>query len=287
MTDPSNIVPFGKYKGRLIEEVLIDDPAYIEWLAAQEWFRAKFTVLHQVIINRGAEPEETPDHNAMQVKFLDDGFCLRFIRLLFPNCDKNVFTRLEQRRKLNLEIIQKYLPFAEAGLKNQEQELARLQGQKELSGTYWIRHQEAECKKTSEKIVDLRELQEIFSSPPQVEYSFHRKFEERGVDVMLTVNISSKNHSHEYLPNDLPDPRVTVEYPTDDDWESMYWSRQLNIELKPTIGDDYPAVLRQMKRTNSDILFVDSYTGRGATEEQFIKTLETANIRVVFARDIG
>jgi hypothetical protein len=67
----------------------------------------------------------------------------------------------------------------------------------------------------------------------------------------------------------------------------MYWSRQLNIELKPTIGDDYPAVLRQMKRTNSDILFVDSYTGRGATEEQFIKTLETANIRVVFARDIG
>jgi uncharacterized protein (DUF3820 family) len=39
MTDdpkPSNIVPFGKYKGRLIEEVLVDDPAYIEWLTAQD-----------------------------------------------------------------------------------------------------------------------------------------------------------------------------------------------------------------------------------------------------------
>jgi uncharacterized protein (DUF3820 family) len=54
MTDdpkPSNIVPFGKYKGRLIEEVLVDDPAYIEWLTAQDWFRAQFTVLHQVIIH--------------------------------------------------------------------------------------------------------------------------------------------------------------------------------------------------------------------------------------------
>jgi uncharacterized protein (DUF3820 family) len=42
MTDepkPSNIVPFGKHKGRLIEEVLVDDPAYIEWLTGQDWFR--------------------------------------------------------------------------------------------------------------------------------------------------------------------------------------------------------------------------------------------------------
>jgi hypothetical protein len=27
---PSNIVPFGKYKGRLIEDVL-DDPAFLSW----------------------------------------------------------------------------------------------------------------------------------------------------------------------------------------------------------------------------------------------------------------
>lgn len=27
---PANIVPFGKYKGRLIEEVLVDDPAYLQ-----------------------------------------------------------------------------------------------------------------------------------------------------------------------------------------------------------------------------------------------------------------
>jgi len=37
MTDDApKIIPFGKYKGRLIEEVLVDDPAYLQWLAGQE-----------------------------------------------------------------------------------------------------------------------------------------------------------------------------------------------------------------------------------------------------------
>ena len=54
-----NIVPFGKYKGRLIEEVIADDPGYLEWLSGQDWFHVKYVALHQIIINRGAAPEET------------------------------------------------------------------------------------------------------------------------------------------------------------------------------------------------------------------------------------
>jgi uncharacterized protein (DUF3820 family) len=84
VTDQGNVVPFGKYKGRLVEELLIDDPSYLEWLAGQAWFRDKYVTLHQVIINRGAEPEETPDHNALQVLFLEDDFCRAFLRLLQP-----------------------------------------------------------------------------------------------------------------------------------------------------------------------------------------------------------
>jgi uncharacterized protein (DUF3820 family) len=66
--DPrANIVPFGKHRGKTVEEILDADPRYLDWLTAQDWFRDKFVVLHQTIINRGAEPEETPDHNALQV----------------------------------------------------------------------------------------------------------------------------------------------------------------------------------------------------------------------------
>src|SRR6516162_5872598 len=96
MTDDApKIIPFGKYKGRLLDEVLADDPAYLQWLAGQDWFRAKFNILHQVIINRGAEPEETPDHNAMQVKFLDDDFCVRFLRCYRPDLVHLAHTRLQ------------------------------------------------------------------------------------------------------------------------------------------------------------------------------------------------
>jgi hypothetical protein len=55
----------------------------------------------------------------------------------------------------------------------------------------------------------------------------------------------------------------------------------LRIEIKPTVGDDYPSVLRQMKANESEILFVGQYVGTGATREQFIKTFATASIRVV------
>ena len=37
----NTIIPFGKYKGRPVEEVVVDDPGYLEWLSDQDWFRAK------------------------------------------------------------------------------------------------------------------------------------------------------------------------------------------------------------------------------------------------------
>src|SRR5262245_55635383 len=103
--DAPKIIPFGKYKGRLVDEVLVDDPAYLQWLAGQDWFRAKFNILHQVIINRGAEPEETPEHNAMQVKFLDDEFCLRFLRHLRPRVEVEVRSKLNAAREHDLGLI--------------------------------------------------------------------------------------------------------------------------------------------------------------------------------------
>src|SRR5262249_3747354 len=38
----AHVMPFGKYKGRLLEEIVVDDPSYLDWLAAQDWFRTEF-----------------------------------------------------------------------------------------------------------------------------------------------------------------------------------------------------------------------------------------------------
>jgi hypothetical protein len=42
--DKNNVIPIGKHKGKLMEEV--------QWLSGQQWFRDKFPTLYQIIINR-------------------------------------------------------------------------------------------------------------------------------------------------------------------------------------------------------------------------------------------
>src|SRR6516225_4197283 len=84
MTDKSpKIVPFGKYKGQPIE-VLREDRSYLDWLSGQDWFRERYAGIYTLIVNNFSEVSETPDHNALQVLFLDDDFCARFATVLNP-----------------------------------------------------------------------------------------------------------------------------------------------------------------------------------------------------------
>lgn len=101
-TKPPSIVPFGKFKGRLIEEMLdnADFLSWAQWALGQAGIRERYPAFCQVIINRGSEPEETPDHNAMQVKFLDDDYCLRFVRVC-DICDIDEIARDELQGKLD------------------------------------------------------------------------------------------------------------------------------------------------------------------------------------------
>lgn len=69
--------------------------------------------------------------------------------------------------------------------------------------------------------------------------------------------------------------------------KKYYQSRDaLAIEIKPSVADEYPAVLRQMARNRSHVLFVNSYTGEGATEAQFVAIFAASGRRVVFKRDV-
>lgn len=80
-TPKAEIIPFGKYKGQPVE-VLLADEGYRDWLMSQDWFRARFGNIYQTIINYGAEPQDTPEHNEMQAAFLDDALCNRLAMLL-------------------------------------------------------------------------------------------------------------------------------------------------------------------------------------------------------------
>lgn len=62
--------------------------------------------------------------------------------------------------------------------------------------------------------------------------------------------------------------------------------RNLIIEIKPTVADEYPAILRQMDRNRSRYLFVEEYIGIGATEAQFVAVFAASGKHVVFKREV-
>ena len=70
---PGDVVPFGKYKGQPVE-VLAADRDYCDWLLAQGWFVERYPQVHTLVINNFGEPTETPEHNALQIRLLDDTF---------------------------------------------------------------------------------------------------------------------------------------------------------------------------------------------------------------------
>jgi hypothetical protein len=80
MTDDNPTMRFGKYKDRPVAEVMASDPSYIQWLTLQPWFVDKYKPTYNFIVQGGAVSDMSPEHNALQVLFLDDDFCVRVAR---------------------------------------------------------------------------------------------------------------------------------------------------------------------------------------------------------------
>jgi hypothetical protein len=75
-------MPFGKYKGRPVVELLEEAPKYLQYMATRPWVRENFPAIYQIIIDRGPKPEDTPEHNRIQAMFLDESFRRRFCQLV-------------------------------------------------------------------------------------------------------------------------------------------------------------------------------------------------------------
>jgi len=221
----NKIISFGKYKGQTIEEVFVKDKQYIDWLLTQSWFKEKNVNLYTLIVNNFREPQETPEHNAMQIKFLNEEYRLKLAYLL----DKDFF--YYNSGKLN-ELIKKY---------------------KEKINMAYI---ENSIKNT----IPLK-----LSSPT---------FEKDGYDVSFFAEYG-----------------LHLGF---DNYNNLGGSKYISIkaELKPTVSDDFPAVLRQMKISmpidsrSINCLIIKEYTGRGATQDEFIEYFKLQGYKVIFEYEI-
>ena len=60
----------------------------------------------------------------------------------------------------------------------------------------------------------------------------------------------------------------------------------VKIEIKPVIGDDYPQVLRQIKRSQCNFLLVGQYSGVGVDQKTFVKFFLNEGIKIIFEHEV-
>jgi hypothetical protein len=109
------------------------------------------------------------------------------------------------------------------------------------------------------------------------------KFEEDSIDVSYVLKtgfgfLPTSWETHKTAQGGYYKERV--------DLPDYYSDYRFTVEIKPRVGDDYPAILRQVKRNGSQYLLIRTYTGIGATEDQFVKFFESQGIKVIFESDV-
>ena len=204
----TELIPFGKYKGQPVE-VLQNDPQYTEWLLSQPWLIERYQSIQTVIVNNFSEPSCTPEHNAMQSRFLDQSFCFNVGEQISSRCigEKSILEFIKVREDIDWE-----LWFLEDGVSSS---------------------------------IDMR-------------------FESGGWDVVIDCNITKREKWGEY------DKEFTGALVFGCSWN-------FHIELKPTLGEEFPEVLRQVKSRKQ-------FPANVITDEIICKSVSSENIKEMFRR---
>lgn len=209
----NEVIPFGKYRGQPIE-AMAADRQYLDWLIGQDWFRERHQNLYTIVINNFGEPEETPEHNRLQARFLDKEFAKKVIKLAayakiikFKSPDE--YATPYQRVENPIE---------------------------ELTCEFEVRGADVEISNCTVHLNNIRT---------------------RTTNVVRHLSMGTYN-----------DGRIHV-------------MPAIRVEIKPSMGDDYPAVLRQMQAVSSNTLLIDQYTGSGATLDQMTAMFAASGIVVI------
>jgi hypothetical protein len=246
--DINNIMPFGKYKGQPIE-VLAQDQGYCKWLLSQAGIKDKYPIICQIIINNFGVPNDTPEHNALQAHFLDDYFCLALAGLI---------NWLPIDRTFSIQQIEEKICYTENQIKN----LKDTNNDNSLSSQYRRMIEERNSgiyncdnkNQLQETLKNLLNIKEIFYSKIST-FKIDKDFENGGWDITLDI------HDSIYYFLYLDEQRKN--------------GCKIAIEIKPSLGDDYPNILRQMKNTNIRLeyqcLVYDKYNAIGATLDDIKK----------------
>lgn len=208
----AEIVPFGKYKGRPIVD-LVADRSYVDWLAAQPWFREKYGNVYNIIIGANNQPQDTPEHNIFQARFLDHNECLRLCRPWL----KDASTLRSSWNKYCLKL-------AEA----QQRNLSASDHHKTTLTSLAFEYCNWDLFIGAGSSLEIHE-----SNAPT-----------------CTCTCDNKYHIRGGYRNEHCSPDCTVEWKHDSVYQDAIngigSQVRIAVELKPILGDDYPTVLREV-----------------------------------------
>jgi hypothetical protein len=261
-TQTAGVVPFGKYKGQPIESMRAD-AAYCDWLMAQNWFRERYTPIYQIIVNNFGEPSETPEHNRLQARFLDDGFCLELLRALgwVPIVDPEKI--IKKRMATKIDALKK-------SIVEHTQSIARYQRIADRGSWSFFKDGLAKTEADLASAEAALRQAESYARQP---------------DAAMTITITKRNF--EVGGWDVSFGAEAVDQ-SSESWEEV----AVLVEIKPTLGDDYPACLRQMKANRREYwnrsccLVFDQFAANGASLEQVREIFCASGFGMVSLADI-
>lgn len=245
-----DVIPFGKYKGQPVE-ILQSDRQYSEWLQAQDWFREKYQNVYNVIINNFGEPDETPEHNAIQARFLDEEFCARLMSLTGECGGLNLSSFDTKFEVKGIDVIIRPIEWQKRWWDIFDK------GDVNYKNTIEAACVELEFFKPETDLGSLLGVGDSvagsFRTIPATKSGYFRY-----VRVSEWQKIAAVRADYTGALKDI-----------------LY-----KIEIKPMLGDDYPAVLRNMIASACNVLVIGSYTGVGATLDQVRKMFSGSGISI-------
>lgn len=284
------IVPFGKYKGAPVE-VLVADRDYCDWLASQSWFRERYPSINQLVINYGGQPQDTPEHNVFQASFLDERWRLALVGYLRPGLF-SVEAAHQLAERHDSKVLERATPFVE----HVDEPVRVFQPEFEVSG--WDVEFTAAQMTCHYNVISMPKCSCICLHADCDESAVCKGHTDRADD--LRVKCKHTGHAEQRAKKQWSTEyghcskecvyvadRELVRW-LGDEGEGHYdplWVT-FKVELKPTLGDDYPSVLRQVKRYRADhddvrCVLVRNAAFEGVTWEQVAAVFRLSNISLV------
>jgi uncharacterized protein (DUF3820 family) len=317
MSEKIPLMPIGKYKGLPVTDIIVSDPGYVDWFKKQPEFEKKYNATFNIFMTQQLPgSSKTPAHNALQNKFLDNDIRNKVIEKNLPNTSNKLRTFKENLRKIEkLFDVPEFVSYCgKITLGEHEKEL--------LSTKDIVSKVELEAKFNWDVVI---KRPEIYLNNIVLPCSKNMKKE----CLLLLTDIDSNKYRLKETKKSIFDgyPEHALLRIGEEVYEyhlifdgCNFKEAHIHLELKPTLGDDYPEVLRKMKtqiqltindykakkyeKEDADYrkihnvsnvhgpknyhyaIVIGNFESRTTSEEQLIEIFGQTGIKVLFSRDL-